>query len=776
MKGNDFEMNRKIKQILSLLLAAVIFVGVMPMSTVPASAATNGHSQSEAMAWLNSKIGIQIGNGQCPALAREYYSYLGYSVSGNGKDYENNVPNGWTRTYYYSGYVPQPGDIAVWRATNTDAGKIYGHVAIVQSATSGSMTCYEQGYTANYKVRTHGYSYGMVTCFIRPDFNSTPTGTNPPFDISISANTYSIGVGDTVTFNYSISGASNKSIGIDWAGGSRYKTIGLSNDSGTVSYTFTEPGLFCCITEGSNSNGYNCCNGIYIRVIDTVPKDISISSNITSVAVGDTVDFSYAISGATTKCIGIDWVGGSRYKTIGLTNDSGTASCTFTEPGLFCCITEGYNSIGYNCCDGVYVRVIDTAPTNCKISLGEDNKAIIPIGSTVTFDYSILGAKRKYLGIDYAGGDRYDTVSVDSDNGTTSYTFTKASTYCCIIEGFNNLGYNCSPGVYITVFDPNISINFDANGGYCSTTSKVVTYGKPYGDLPVPSRNGYKFDGWYTEQSSGEKITKGDTVNSEVEITLYAHWTANNYILSYNANGGTGSIENQTKIHGENLTLSSVKPTGKSFTVNYNANGGSVSASGKTVSQTFTNWNTAKNGSGKSYLPGATYSDNANLTLYAQYSNPSVGTLPTPTRSGYTFDGWYTAKDGGTKVSESLKVTANITLYAHWTKIEQHIPTVKSVKIDDNAEINYKSSYKISSEITAESGAEYTAEWQSSNPKVASVDKDGKVTALKKGTAKITCTVKDSYGNTVSDTCDVTVKYSFGQWLIKILLFGWIWY
>ena len=58
MKGNDFEMNRKIKQTLSLLLAAVIFVGVMRMSTVPASAATNGHSQSEAMAWLNSKIGI----------------------------------------------------------------------------------------------------------------------------------------------------------------------------------------------------------------------------------------------------------------------------------------------------------------------------------------------------------------------------------------------------------------------------------------------------------------------------------------------------------------------------------------------------------------------------------------------------------------------------------------------------------------------------------------------------------------------------------------------
>lgn len=770
MKGNDFEMNRKIKQILSLLLAAVIFVGVMPMSTVPASAATRLTS-SQIKNYVESRVGQTYTKNACLAFVKECFVNLGgpQSTSCCAYNYGNSFIVSTSKDN-----IPIGADVFFGNKNIKcgSCGNYCGHIGIyvgngqMVHASGGEILKTSLNYVSNY--RGWGYHGGINIVDVED--------TTAPSNISISANNYSIGIGDTVVFNYSISGASNKSIGIDWAGGSRYKTIGLSNDSGTVSYTFTEPGLFCCITEGSNSNGYNCCNGIYIRVIDTVPKDISISSNITSVAVGDTVDFSYAISGATTKCIGIDWVGGSRYKTIGLSNDSGTASCTFTEPGLFCCITEGYNSIGYNCCDGVYIRVIDTAPTNCKISLSEDNKAIIPIGSTVTFDYSILGANRKYLGIDYAGGDRYDTVSVDSDNGTISYTFTKASTYCCIIEGFNNLGYNCSPGVYITVFDPNISINFDANGGYCSTTSKVVTYGKPYGDLPVPSRNGYKFDGWYTKQSSGEKITKGDTVNSAVEITLYAHWIANNYILSYNTNGGTGSIENQTKIHGENLTLSSVKPTGKSFTVNYNANGGSVSASGKTVSQTFTNWNTAKNGSGKTYLPGATYSDNANLTLYAQYSNPSVGTLPTPTRSGYTFDGWYTAKDGGTKVSESLKVTANITLYAHWTKIEQHIPTVKSVKIDDNAEINYKSSYKISSEITAESGAEYTAEWQSSNPKVASVDKNGKVTALKKGTAKITCTVTDSYGNTVSDTCNVTVKYSFGQWLIIILLFGWIWY
>ena len=90
--------------------------------------------------------------------------------------------------------------------------------------------------------------------------------------------------------------------------------------------------------------------------------------------------------------------------------------------------------------------------------------------------------------------------------------------------------------------------------------------------------------------------------------------------------------------------------------------------------------------------------------------------------------------------------------------------------------MNYKKSANLSPEIFADEGAKYTVKYESSNPKVAAVDKNGKVTALKKGSAKITCTVTDSNGNTVSDTCNVTVKYSFGQWLIKILLFGWIWY
>lgn len=99
---------------------------------------------------------------------------------------------------------------------------------------------------------------------------------------------------------------------------------------------------------------------------------------------------------------------------------------------------------------------------------------------------------------------------------------------------------------------------------------------------------------------------------------------------------------------------------------------------------------------------------------------------------------------------------------------------VESISISDK-KVKYKESILLVPQIKADDDITYSFKYISSNPKVATVDKNGKVYAAKKGSATITCTVTDSNGNTVSDTCKVTVKYSFGQWLIKILLFGWIW-
>ena len=155
-----------------------------------------------------------------------------------------------------------------------------------------------------------------------------------------------------------------------------------------------------------------------------------------------------------------------------------------------------------------------------------------------------------------------------------------------------------------------------------------------------------------------------DSGNDALE-SANIHFIDNSYSVSYNPNGGTGTPSAQTKTQNVPLTLSTLVPT-KSFTISFNANGGSVSPASKTVNCTFKNWNTQQNGSGTAYAPGGSYTANADATLYAQWTNPTAGTLPTPTRDGYTFDGWYTAASGGTRVTASDTISDITALYAHW--------------------------------------------------------------------------------------------------------------
>ena len=98
--------------------------------------------------------------------------------------------------------------------------------------------------------------------------------------------------------------------------------------------------------------------------------------------------------------------------------------------------------------------------------------------------------------------------------------------------------------------------------------------------------------------------------------------------------------------------------------------------------------------------------------------------------------------------------------------------TVKSVCVAD-VTLNCKKSTTLIPQVTADDGAEYTVQYESSNPKVAKVDSNGNVYAAKKGTAEIKVTVTDQSGNTVTDTCKITVKYTWWQWIIKVVLFGW---
>ena len=210
------------------------------------------------------------------------------------------------------------------------------------------------------------------------------------------------------------------------------------------------------------------------------------------------------------------------------------------------------------------------------------------------------------------------------------------------------------------------TLAFDGNGGKASESSRKVQYGNQYGTLPTATRTGYAFQGWYTARSGGSQVSSSTTMEA-ANTTVYAHWTVNTYTVSFDSNGGS-AVASQSVRYGSKATQPA-NPT--------------------RAGHTFQGWYTARSGGSKYDFGTAVTGD---VTLYAHWSvnsytltfdgnggKPSeasrtvayggqYGSLPTATRTGYAFQGWYTARDGGTKVSPSATMgAADTTLYARWS-------------------------------------------------------------------------------------------------------------
>ena len=113
----------------------------------------------------------------------------------------------------------------------------------------------------------------------------------------------------------------------------------------------------------------------------------------------------------------------------------------------------------------------------------------------------------------------------------------------------------------------------------------------------------------------------------QVDLPIYETF----YTVSYDANGGSGAPDDQTKSNISDLVLSSVIPTYPLSIRYYNNTNGSLSNT-ITVYRQFTGWNTKADGSGTSYAAGGTYSANEPCTLYAQWGSATHTTLSIPDR------------------------------------------------------------------------------------------------------------------------------------------------
>ena len=114
------------------------------------------------------------------------------------------------------------------------------------------------------------------------------------------------------------------------------------------------------------------------------------------------------------------------------------------------------------------------------------------------------------------------------------------------------------------------SITYNANGGNGAPAADYKCYGiNKTLSSTVPTRDGYTFSGWNTEQNgSGTSYAKGATYSANASATLYAKWTANTYKVKFNGNGNTGgSMSDQNFTYGtaQNLTANAFSRTGYTF-------------------------------------------------------------------------------------------------------------------------------------------------------------------------------------------------------------------
>ena len=220
------------------------------------------------------------------------------------------------------------------------------------------------------------------------------------------------------------------------------------------------------------------------------------------------------------------------------------------------------------------------------------------------------------------------------------------------------------------------------------TTSVTATYGSAMPSITKPGKTGYTFGGYYTSTggsgtqyytSTGSSARSWDKTSA---TTLYAKWTANTYYVRFNANGGTGSMSNESFTYGTSkaLTANAFTRTGYAFAGWATSSGGSVVYSDKQsvnnltstdggIVDLYAKWNTVTYTISYSGTDGATFAS-ANPTSYTIES--SNITLNNPTRLAYRFDGW-TGSNGSTPQTSVTIATGsygNKTYTANWTKTE----------------------------------------------------------------------------------------------------------
>lgn len=274
-------------------------------------------------------------------------------------------------------------------------------------------------------------------------------------------------------------------------------------------------------------------------------------------------------------------------------------------------------------------------------------------------------------------------------NNTDEFTYTFVGWYTAANGGGTKVGSELTletPAIketvtyyaYVTRSTKSYTHTFNANGGGTVSPATITkAYNTALGTLPTVSRTGYTFVGWFDTSVASGGTQATTTTKVTGTKTWYARWSINSYTFTFDKNGGN-------------------TPSAITITKEYNTAVGTLPTCSRAADNTYTyafaGWFDTSASSGGTQLTTTT-KVTSNKTWYARWTstyknytvtwdgnggtpskssssfhyNDALGTLPTATRTGYTFKGWSTSETGTVNVSTTTKVTANVTYYAVWT-------------------------------------------------------------------------------------------------------------
>ena len=309
------------------------------------------------------------------------------------------------------------------------------------------------------------------------------------------------------------------------------------------------------------------------------------------------------------------------------------------------------------------------APSEQKITIKES-------GNSVTFQYKRNVAKIK---LNANGGklnadDGYNVKFSLKDDGTV---LTNGNVYYQNIKHEQVLGTSglANP-------DNKSYINLKKTGYRIPDKSEWCTKADGTGTC-------YQDDNSAGNDPTYTSVSFCDTSDKDCGITLYVHWVARTYTVTFAKNDGSGDNAGTRTVtyDAKYGTLPTLSRTGYTFTGWFTAASGGTQVTSDTIvkiteAQTlYAHW--TPNKYTVTFIKNDGTSNNvgtSNVTFGSAY-----GTLPTPSRTGYTFSGCYTAASGGARIIDSTKVSnaSNHNLYAHW--VDKTLPTCVVTKSNQSS-------------------------------------------------------------------------------------------